>query len=935
MRFSDPWYLALLLPIGLGLWVSFRHVHGMLRARKYFSFALRGLMLVAIVLALAGPEARRPNEGVCAIFVVDRSDSISDSDRRRQETFINEALSALGAKDEAAIVVVGRDARMDVSPSRLRQVNRILTVTDGSGTDIAAAIRLAGATFPDGKARRIVLLSDGNETQGDAIEAASVAATDGVQVDHVALGLQGRHSEATVVDAQLPSEVRLGQPFDIRVTADSTAEKTGLLALDRDGVTIKKIPVRLNEGSNALVVSDTLNEPGFHKYRATLLVNGDSDSRNNVGIGFVAVRGRPRLLLLQNRPGASVLASVLVQQDIAVESHGPEGLPARPEELQNYDAILFNDINASMATISQMKQIQAAVKNSGVGFGMIGGENSFLPGGYYGTPIADALPVDLNIRQRKTFPSTSVLIIVDCSGSMGMIEDGVEKIRLAAKGAEATVRMMSPIDRVGVVGSTDGIDFVAPMQVAKDKDAICAECQKLTVGGGGIYMRPSMEFGAERLLKEDSKVRHLIVLADGNDADEHEGCLEIARSLRASKITTSIVSIGDGKDVPFLKSLAAAGGGRFYLALRAGQLPAIFTQDAAIMSRSAIEEGVFLPRSAPGEEILRGIGPNSVPALFAYCLTDARPLARVGMRTAKDDPLLATWQYGLGTSLAFTSDAQARWAARWVPWEGFGTFWAQAVRAISRRSTLNEYQITTLHDGARGSVTVRAADPYGNPLNSLAAQVRVSTPSGETRELSLSQQAPGEYQAQFEASELGSYIVTVAEDVPGGGKRVKSSGFSLPYPPEYRRYRANRPLLERLSQATGGRALATAAEAMRPARNPGETITQLWPLFALLAALLLPLDVGARRVAVPIAEAWARCLTWWRDRRAASGATLPEPETVGRLHRAKERVPKGATTPPPPIAGPEQREVTPKPSPNTQSAADRLLEAKRKRQHPP
>src|SRR5204863_4542570 len=111
-----------------------------------------------------------------------------------------------------------------------------------------------------------------------------------------------------------------------------------------------------------------------------------------------------------------------------------------------------------------------------------------------------------------------------------------------------------------------------------------------------------------------------------------------------------------------------------YLAKKAGQLPAIFTQDAAIMSRSAIEEGVFLPKSVMGEEILRGISPNSVPALFAYCLASDRPLAQTGMRTAKDDPLLATWQYGLGSSLAFTSDAQAPWAARWGSWQQFGTF---------------------------------------------------------------------------------------------------------------------------------------------------------------------------------------------------------------------------------------------------------------------
>src|SRR4029079_854769 len=110
---------------------------------------------------------------------------------------------------------------------------------------------------------------------------------------------------------------------------------------------------------------------------------------------------------------------------------GPGQVPVHPEDFQQYDAIIFNDFNANSLTEGQMQLIQAAIRDSGVGFAMVGGENSFLPGGYYATPIAEALPVDLNIKQRKEFPSTSILIVVDASGSMGMLEDGIPKIRLA------------------------------------------------------------------------------------------------------------------------------------------------------------------------------------------------------------------------------------------------------------------------------------------------------------------------------------------------------------------------------------------------------------------------------------------------------------------------------------------------------------------------
>jgi uncharacterized membrane protein len=923
IRFVEPGYLLLMIPAFAGLLYSYRKVHGMMRGRKILAFVLRGMLVLSLILALAMPESKRPNVGLSTIFVVDRSDSITDKDKKAAIGYIDTALESLGPDDEAGVVAFGQDAAIDVAPGNLRSLSRILTLTNGVGTDLAAAIRLASASHSDGKAKRIVVLSDGNETEGEAIAAAEVASTDDIQIDYLALGILQTSAEAAVLDLSAPTDIPLGQTFDLKATVDSTFDGRGVIRLDRDGLVVKEIDVSLTSGRSQILISDTVDKPGFHRYRATLETKGDTDNRNNVGSAFVSVRGRPRVLILQQDPSAGDLASAIKQQGIVVDSFGPSGMPTRVDEFQNYDAVIFNDVNASSMTVSQMKLLESAIKDTGIGFAMIGGENSFLPGGWFGTPVADALPVDLNIRQRKTFPSTSLLIVVDASGSMSMIEDGVEKIRLAAKAAETTVNLMAPRDRVGVAGSTDGIDLVAPMQEAGDKVSVVSQIRKLSTGGGGIYCLPSMQFAQKTLAKENSKVRHFILLADGADCDQQEGCLPIAALMRADKITTSVVAIGDGPHVPFLKRLAAAGGGNYYLAKNAGQLPAIFTQDAAIMSRSAIEEGVFLPKSVSGEQILRGIDPNSVPALYAYCLSSDRPLAQIGMRTAKDDPLLATWQYGLGTTLAFTSDAQSRWAAKWVTWQQFGTFWAQSVRAITRRVSQNQYQLTTRHDGGRGVLEIKAYDKFGNPLNSINAEVRVTMPGGKSVDVALAQQAPGLYRGQFEASELGSYVVSVAEDAPGG-KRVSTSGFSIPYPPEYKRFRANTPLLERMAKVTGGMALAKPADAARPAANAGFSITPLWPLFALIAALLLPFDVAARRVAIPIGTLIAQLVGAIRRRRLP--VAVATPARIERLQNAKERAhvkaaPEEEAAWPPAAVAPTE----------PTSAASRLLDAKKRR----
>jgi uncharacterized membrane protein len=610
-------------------------------------------------------------------------------------------------------------------------------------------------------------------------------------------------------------------------------------------------------------------------------------------------------------------------------------VPSRPEQLQAYDAVVYNDINADSMTPFQMKLMQAAAKDSGLGFAMIGGENSFLPGGYFGTPIADILPVDLNIKRRESFPSTSVCIVCDTSGSMGIPEDGIPKVRLAAKAAEEAVLMMSPLDRCGVAGSTDTIEFVAPMQRVTDKEAMIRQIRTMTAGGGGIYVRPSLEFGRKALEREDSKVRHMILMADGTDCDTREGCEELAAQMRSEKITVSTIAMGAGQYVPFLKRVAAAGGGRFFLAQKASELPAVFTQDTAVMSRSAIQDGAFLPKAAMGEDALKGIDPATIPPLFAYCLSDSRSLADVGMKTNHDDPLLATWQYGLANTLAFTSDAQPRWAARWVNWESFGMFWAQAIRSITRRATLNAYEVSTSEEGGKGVVQVKAVDAAGNPLKRFAAEVRVSSPTGRSMTVPVSQKAPGVFRGQFDADEIGSYIVTVAEDDPAGGKRVDATGLSIPYPPEYRDFRANEPLLDQVSKASGGMSLLHPEDAARPVAEPGHSIQELWQLLVFLAAVLLPLDVGARRVAVPVGEAWQKAVAWWRAARLKQSRPHPQTIVVERLQRAKRPAASESKPAPEPVVI-EQAErpqsAPPSAATSTGSAASKLLEAKRKRQ---
>lgn len=188
------------------------------------------------------------------------------------------------------------------------------------------------------------------------------------------------------------------------------------------------------------------------------------------------------------------------------------------------------------------------------------------------------------------------------------------------------------------------------------------------------------------------------------------------------------------------------------------------------------------------------------------------------------------------------------------------------------------------------------------------------------------QEGPGRFRGTFDANEIGSYLVTVAEPDPRGGLRTRTTGFSLPYPAEYRTVRPNRPLLARLSETTGGKTLTKPEEASRAVRDPGASITELWPFLLTAAAILIPIDVGIRRIAIPFGEVAARASARLRRRPAPVQA-----EVVGRLRGAKARADTKRDAPE--SAPKAERKTEPKPKSilPDRSATESLLDAKRRR----
>jgi len=329
------------------------------------------------------------------------------------------------------------------------------------------------------------------------------------------------------------------------------------------------------------------------------------------------------------------------------------------------------------------------------------------------------------------------------------------------------------------------------------------------------------------------------------------------------------------------------------------------------------------------------------------------------MRTQKNDPLLAFWQYGLGTSMAFTSDAQPKWARPWMGWPDFSAFWSQSVRSTLRQASTNRIQIATHREAGRGIIDIDAADPVGNPLNGLPLEVKVMSPDGKPSDVAVRQTGPGKYEGGFEAGNPGGYIVSAVERSPGGPPRITRAGFAIAYPPEYQSVHPNINLLAQIAQTTGGKALLSPVDGFRPIANPGRSSTEMWPALLLMSAILMVLDIALRRLVIPYEEIWQSLLRAMpflsRLRRTpqrksaratfqsapaspfSSAGRLPA-STAGTRQRSGGSLPDGSmgkAIPPAPSGNepddPDQPPTPARPAP-PQTTAEKLLAAKRNRE---
>ena len=952
IAFDRPWFLTLFLLLPIIWWMGFHSLAGLGSWRRLFALLLRSIVVSLLVLALAQTQVRQTTDRLTVIYLLDQSDSIPAARRDMMLNYVFREVESHrrdGKKDLAGVIVFGGTAKIEAAPfdGKLPLIDRLESSTDlqTDSTSLESALKLAKASFPEDTARRVVIVSDGNENMGDSLSLARSMAEDGIGIDVVPVALSAK-SEVSVDKIVLPTELRKGQAFEARIVINNQAELsgdsaepvTGKLRLSmgtaKSSELIAEQQITLRPGKNIHGFKHELERAGVFTLDATFVPDDaavDAIENNNHASSFAHIRGKGRVLLIEDgfhQGEFQHLVERLQASSIEVDVLPSNQLYTSAAELLPYDAVVLANLaratgddadSPELAAFSdaQIKMLVDNCEQMGCGIVMLGGDRSFGAGGWSNTLLEKAMPVDFQIKNDKVSAVGALAMVMHASE---MADGNFWQVKIG----EEAMKVLGPMDYCGVVDWSDmggaprwlwrmpnGVD-----RVFQNRNRMLGMINRMTPGDMPDFNAP-MRLMLNGLKQANASIKHAIIISDGDATPPANALLRSYVKNRIKISTVAVGTHGPPGSTP-LQRIAKATGGKYWVVKDPRALPKIYQREARRVAKPVIKESktgmsVVPTAAASSHEMLVGLDAENLPTFSGYVMTTVKPSNLVQQLCLSSEPendkgenstLLATWRYGNGRTVVFTADAGHRWTNSWVQSEQYDKFFSQMVRYAMRPVTqsANFNVASEVKDGV-AKVVVTALDDKDDFLNFLDISGRGVGPDQEGFDLNFDQVGPGRYVAQRPVSGSGNFLFSL---FPGEGYQRLTSGFNIPWSSEYSDRSANLALLDSLAgfEPRGGEAGSVIdggltrkglnqlleTDTFRPTLSAAIGIEDIWPLLLVICSTAFFADVLVRRVAISFEWLW-KFLRYLKSFVVAEESEVSAP-SLSRLQSRKQEIEK-------------------------------------------
>lgn len=915
LMFGRPVMLGL---IALAPWFWWMHVAGfggLPRVRGMASLFVRLLLLGLFAMVLADPRAVRTSNVMSIVFALDVSDSIYKLDPLI--TYITQTVQnqrPKGTDDQQSLIIFGKSPAVELPPTRNFPLEALNSQIDRGATNLEQALSMSAAVVKEDVQGRIVLISDGVQTEGNLSRTLADLKSRGIAVDVLPIDYS-YDEEVWLERLDLPQQVKLGETYEAAMVLSSLSDGSGKLVLKENGKVVAEQDVSYKAGKNRYTVPITLRSSGYYEYTATIEVPKSQDtlSQNNTVLNYIFVQGEGKVLLVRDSTGDrrdwERLEQAIRDGEHTVEVIPGTEMPRDAVSLMPYDTIIFCNVPNDEFDVQQLQAVRDAVYNMGSGFLMVGGPNSFGPGGYHRTVIEEILPVSMDISQKKVLPKGALAIILHTC-------EFPEGNTWGKRITKQAIKVLGAQDEVGVLAYTDkGEDWLFELTPAAKYESLVPIINGAMVGDMPSFQN-TMQMGLKGLMKSDAATRHMIIISDG---DPQPPTPQLVKSFQDAQISVSMVAIfpHGGLEISAMQGIAQVTGGRYYYVNDdPSVLPAIFIKESKTLKRSLLQNKVFTPSIGFPSPVIKGL--ENMPELKGYVITTAKghPAMQIlnGPEDADDpdtlDPVLSIWQHGLGKTAAFTSDLSTNWGVNWQKWDHYQPFVKQLLTDIGRVKRDGHLRMSTHTSGGEAVIVVEDFHPDESFLE---IQAKLAGPNQKSETVNLKQVGPRRYQGTIPLWGHGRYHA-IAQGLGGNRKDLAFGGFIVSYSPEYLRFRSNRRTLQEIADRTNGRFLSgdpVKDQVYTYGRTPKRSSQPVFDWFLIALAILIPLDVAIRRIQIDFGSLWR-------------GFTLrqraPTTATMGTLLQTKQSVSatlksRRAETPLPPQSGtPLPRSTSSKPS---------------------
>lgn len=739
------------------------------------------------------------------IILVDASDSTSIS-KDKIDDYIEEILLTYDNPNKVGIVTFGNNCEYVANLSSdaksvLKEYKNYSIEHKTDATNIEAALKYSQSILKSNG--RIIILTDGIETDGDALVAAGNLASKKIQIDAVFFGNTPVEKEIQINGLDVTGPVSLDSETDITVTLQSMSTGEAKLKLydTFNGVEtlIGEQQLFVHENETIVTFKHQFADQGDHFLYVTLETSAGDDTyiENNKYYSFVNISLDTKLLLIDGTGRESEALYNFLDSDYTLDRVSAANVSTDIQVLKQYNQIIL--MNASMETLpANFDVVLEEYISIGGNVLTTGGMNTYYYGKMNGTKFDDFLPINV-IKEEET--PIAIMIVMDNSSSMKANIGKSTRMDVAKQSAIEAVGALRDCDYVGLITFDANAKRVIPITPATMRDSIISDISRIEVGQGTNYTGALKMANNELISFGDADVKHVIFISDGEPQDA--GYQQYVAGMYEKGITTSTIAIGSNTSFAKLEEIAEIGGGSSYAVTTGYELSKIMIEEIESLQSDYLNQKEDLaPRIRMHTAVVRGI--SSLPTIDGYIGASAKDDATVVL-TVNGDPLYAEWEYGSGKVASFMSDIGGSWAGNYLTDERGKTFVSNVVKNLLSSSEMNsEFEVEFARENFTNVINVNTSSNNGK--NKVEASIIY--PNGDMRLIELKLVANNEYAAQIPSyGQEGLYRVNLIK-TQGKTEIIESFHTTFSYSMEYNAfndYEESYEFIEKLAKSGKGK----------------------------------------------------------------------------------------------------------------------------------